>query len=85
MAHMRHPLPVKSLRVLAQSIRCRRSSVFQVSAGNEVPLPRKDWPQGFYKRHPELRARRSKAIDSHRHDRNIYHKVLEWFAVVETQ
>jgi hypothetical protein len=85
MAHTRRPLPIKSLRMLAQTIRRQRCSTFQTSLGDEVPPPGKNWPQGFYKRHPELRARRTKAIDRQRHDDNIYDKVVEWFSVIQPQ
>ncbi|KAF2179582.1 DDE-domain-containing protein [Zopfia rhizophila CBS 207.26] len=38
----------------------------------------------FYKRPPEIK-RRMKALDWNRHDRHIYHKVVEWFEVIGEQ
>jgi hypothetical protein len=79
-----YPLPVKFARNLAYIIMLQRSSVFQIPSTdrNDIKRPGKNWPQGFYKRHPELKAIRMKAIDWERHDRNIYNKVVEWFAVI---
>ncbi|KAH9203776.1 hypothetical protein DL95DRAFT_255666, partial [Leptodontidium sp. 2 PMI_412] len=42
----------------------------------------KNWPQAFYKRHPELKAMRFKALDWERHDVHIYDKVVNWFALI---
>jgi Tc5 transposase DNA-binding domain len=68
-----YPLPVKFLRSLALVIARQRSSAFQIPAINDgVRPPGKNWPQDFYKRHPELKARRVKALDWARHD----HKYL---------
>ena len=78
-----YPVPVKLLRSLAFVIRCQRSSIFQVPAAEAVvQLPGKNWPQGFYKRHPELQARRMKALDWTRHEHTIYDKVVDWFTVI---
>jgi hypothetical protein len=44
--------------------------------------PGKNWPQGFYKRHPELKARRVMALDWARHDHNIYDKLMDWFSTI---
>jgi hypothetical protein len=48
-------------------------------------LPGKDWPQAFYKRHPELKAARAKAIDWQRHEKNIRVKVEQWFTIMGKQ
>lgn len=85
MARSGHPLPVKSLRVLAQRIRRQRDSTFQMALDNDVPPPGKNWPSDFYKRHPELKARRMRAIDRNRHERAIYDKVVEWFDVISQE
>jgi len=72
-----YPLPVKSLRSLALVMVRQRSSDFQIpSTDDEVRPPGKNWPQGFYKRHPELKARRVKALDWNRHNHSIYDKVV---------
>ena len=77
------PLPVKALRRLALVIRQHRGSVCstQTSDGTVQP-PGKNYPQALYSRHPELRARRLKAIDWTRANENIYDKVKHWFDLI---
>src|SRR5437762_2001425 len=78
-----YPIPVKFLRSLAQVIVRQRSSAFHIHLTDDaVKPPGKNWPQGFYKRHPELKSRRVKALDWSRHDHNIYNKVAHWFTVI---
>jgi hypothetical protein len=73
-----YPLPVKFLRSLALTIARQRSSAFQIpSVGDDVRPPGKNWPQGFYARHPEPKARRVRALDWARHDHNISDKVTQ--------
>jgi hypothetical protein len=49
-------LPVKFLHSLALVITRQRSSTFQMPAPDDrVRPPGKNWPQVFYKRHPELK------------------------------
>ena len=70
----------KDLRHFAQVTAIQRSSIFQLPADDHnVPLPNKNWPQGFYKRHPEIKAKTLKALDSRRDGSNIYEKVEHWF------
>jgi hypothetical protein len=77
------PFPTRALRSFAQVIARQRPSTFQVPAtDHEVPPPGKNWPQGFYKRHPELKSKRMRALDLRRHDHNIYDKVVQWFTVI---
>jgi DDE superfamily endonuclease len=76
-----YPLPVKFLGSIAHVIKRQRSSAFQVPAANDgIRPPGKNWPQGFYKRYPELKARKVRPLDWARHD--IYDKVVEWFTVI---
>ncbi|KAJ5745113.1 hypothetical protein N7520_010295 [Penicillium odoratum] len=78
-----YPLPVKFLRSLALIIVRQRSSNFQITdPGLELRLPGKNWPQGFYQRHPRLKARRLRAIDWKRDGRQIEDKVRHWFAII---
>ncbi|KAK5262649.1 hypothetical protein LTR96_011812 [Exophiala xenobiotica] len=44
--------------------------------------PGKHWPQYLYARHPELKARRLKAIDWARANESIYEKVAQWFDMI---
>jgi len=61
----------------------QRSSAFQLpSADLDIRPPGKNWPQGFYKCHPELKTKRVKALDWARYDHNIYDKILHWFAII---
>jgi hypothetical protein len=84
MSERGYPLPVKFLRSLALVIARQRSSAFQLPTtdNNGVLPPGKNWPQAFYKRHPELKTRRVKALDWARHERHIYDKVTQWFTVI---
>jgi hypothetical protein len=83
LANNGYPLPVKFLRSLALVIAQQRSSTFQIiDPSFEVQPPGKNWPQGFYLRHPQLKARRLRAIDWKRDDRQIEEKVRHWFAII---
>jgi hypothetical protein len=78
-----YPLPVKFLRSLAQTIVRQRSSIFHITDhGLDVQPPEKNWPQGFYRRHPQLKARRLRAIDWKRDGSQIEDKVRHWFAII---
>jgi Tc5 transposase DNA-binding domain len=78
-----YPIPVKFLRSLAHVIVRQRSSTFHIPLiDHGVKPPGKNWPQGFYKRHPDLKARRVKVLDWSRHDHSIYGKVAQWFTVI---
>ena len=77
------PLPVKALRRLALVIRRHRGSACSTKPGDgTVHPPGKNYPQALYSRHPELRARRLKAIDWMRANENIYDKVKHWFDLI---
>ncbi|CBY01013.1 hypothetical protein LEMA_P021430.1 [Plenodomus lingam JN3] len=47
--------------------------------------PKKNWPQGFRRRHPEIKLRSNRAMPWERHDNNIYDKVKKWFNVIEKE
>jgi hypothetical protein len=65
---------VKFLRYLAQEIVRRRSSTCQTPTTNDgIRPPCKNWPQDFYKRHPELKSRILKPLERERY--NIHEKV----------
>ena len=44
--------------------------------------PGKNWVKALEKRRPELVARRVKAMDWNRHDKNTYQKIEHWFEVI---
>ena len=75
------PLPVKFLGSIAHVIKRQRSSAFQVpTVDDEIRPPGKDWPQDFYKRHTEIKARTVRPLDWAWHD--IYDKAVEWFTII---
>jgi hypothetical protein len=77
------PVPIKYLHSLASIIARQRSYVFQAPTTDEtIDPPGRNWPQAFYKRHPELKPKRVKALDWDRHDNNIYNKITHWFEVI---
>ena len=83
MARIGNPLPVQSLRHIAMIIARQRNSVFQIpGTDSTVRPPGKNWSQGLRKRHKELKAKRTKAIDWNRYDHNIYDKVAAWFTAI---
>ncbi|KAF2741732.1 hypothetical protein M011DRAFT_375878, partial [Sporormia fimetaria CBS 119925] len=69
MSSLGHPVRIKFIPSLAFSVARRRST------NKPIKPPGKNWPRAFEKRHPELNARRVKAIDWKRHDKNIHEKV----------
>lgn len=72
---------LSSSSVIAHFIQRQRSSAFQTLAADDgISAPNKTWPQGFNKRHPELRARKVRPLNWARHD--IYDKVVEWFTII---
>jgi len=69
------------LGTIAHIIKRQRSSIFQTLAADDgIRPPGKNWPQGFYKRHLELQARKVRPLDWARHD--IYDKVVGWFTLI---
>jgi hypothetical protein len=76
MGKLGKPVPVKYIPSLAFSIASKRST-------NRPPKPPgRNWPRAFEKRHPELKARKVRALDWDRHPNNIYDKMVEWFKII---
>ncbi|KAH7065544.1 hypothetical protein B0J12DRAFT_532434, partial [Macrophomina phaseolina] len=69
MSSFGHSVRIKFMRPLALSIARRRFTK------KPIKPPGLNWPRAFEKRHPELKARRVKAIEWKRHDSHIYDKV----------
>jgi hypothetical protein len=67
------PVRIKHIRFLAFCVTRQRP---------EPKPPGKNWTQGFEKRHPETQARRVKALDWNRHEKNTYWKMTHWFEVI---
>jgi hypothetical protein len=78
-----YPVPVKYLRPLAFTIARQRASPSPAALSEtSIKPPGKNWPPAFYKRHPELKPKKVKALDWNRHDKNIYDKITHWFDVI---
>ena len=77
LSNLGHPVRIKFLPSLAFTIARRRAT-----KNHPVKPPGKNWPRAFEKRHPEIKARRVRAIDWKRHENNIYNKITEWFEVI---
>lgn len=60
------------------------SIAFSVTRGRPEPdrplkPPGKNWAKSLEKRHPELKARKVKALNWDRHEKNIFPKIEHWF------
>ena len=60
-------------------------SVIHHRSITERPLkaPSQNQPKALEKRYPILLARRVKALDWNRHEKNIYEKIIHWFEVIK--
>ncbi|KAJ6117814.1 hypothetical protein N7523_005565 [Penicillium sp. IBT 18751x] len=85
MAKNGYPPPVKFLPLLAGVLRRRRSPSDTSTGGCVAKQPSPSSVRGFLRRHPKVKARRSKPIDWKRHDYNIRSKVEEWFSVIGSE
>ena len=79
MSDLGQPVRVKYISSLAFSIARQRSIV---TTDDTIKPPNKNWPRAFEKRNPELKARRVRAIDWRRHEKNIYIKITHWFEII---
>lgn len=80
---------MRQMALLGQPIRMKFIPAIAFSATRERPKgdrplkpPGKNWAKAFENRHLELQARRLSALDWNRHEKNIYDKVVHWFAVI---
>jgi hypothetical protein len=71
-----------SRSIAFQIAKQRKCASETVQSGKELQPPSKNWPQGFYRRHPEIRSRRLKPLSWDRHGKNIYEKVVHWFTMI---
>jgi DDE superfamily endonuclease len=76
MADLGRPVRIKYIPSLAFSIASKRST------NRPSKPPGRNWPQSFERRHPELKARKVKALDWDRHPNSIYDKMVEWFQII---
>ena len=77
MSNLGQPVRIKFIPSLAFSVARQRSTT-----DKPIKPPGKNWARAFEKRHPELKARRVRAIDWKRHGNNIHDKITEWFKVI---
>jgi hypothetical protein len=78
MSDLNHPVRIKFVRFLAFCVVRQRSETDRL-----LKPPGQNWTRGFEKRHPETQARRFKAMDWNRHEKNTYPKMAHWFEVIE--
>jgi hypothetical protein len=74
MADLGQSVRIKHIPSLAFSVARQRST------NKPSKSPGKNWARAFEKRHPELKARRNRALDWERY--HIYDKVVHWFEVI---
>jgi hypothetical protein len=63
------------------------SIAFTVTHGRPEPdrllkPPGKNWAKSLERRHPEVKARKVKALDWDRHEKNVFPKIEHWFQVL---
>ena len=78
MADFGQPVRIKFVPSLAFSVTHQRPLT-------DRPLkpPGRNWAKAFEKRHTVLQARRVRALDWNRHEKNTYKKITHWFEVIE--
>jgi hypothetical protein len=78
MSDLGQSVRIKFIPALAFRVTCQRPTT-------DRPLkpPGRNWTKALEKRHPELVARRVKALDWNRHEKNIYGKITHWFEVMK--
>jgi len=77
MAELGTPVRIKYIPSIAFTATRHRSE-----ADRPAEPPNKNWSKAFETRHPELRARKVRALDWNRHEKNIYHKIEHWFELI---
>jgi hypothetical protein len=78
MSHLRQPIQIKFIPSIAFSVTRQRPT-------SDRPLKPsgKNWAKALENHDSVLKARRVKALDWNRHEKNIYRKVTHWFEVIE--
>jgi hypothetical protein len=78
MSDLGQSIRIKFIPALAFRVACQRPTT-------DRPLkpPSRNWTKALEKRHPELVARRVKALDWNRHEKNTYGKITHWFEVIK--
>ena len=76
---------------LGQPVRMKHIPSIAFSATRQRPTserppkpPGKNWAKALENRYPELQAKRVRALDWNRHEKNIFEKITHWFEIVES-
>ena len=77
MSDLGQPVRIKFIPFLAFCVARQRSE-----ENRPLKPPGKNWARAFEKRHPETQARRVRALDWNRHEKNTYWKIAHWFEVI---
>jgi hypothetical protein len=78
MSHLGQPVRMKHIPSLAFSATRQRP------ASERPPKPPgKNWAKALENRYPELQAKRVRALDWNRHEKNIFEKITHWFEIIE--
>ena|SRR5450432_1933498 len=77
MSDLRQPIRIKFIPFIAFRVTCHRPTT-----NRPFKPPSRNWTKALEKRHPELIARRVKALDWNRHEKNTYRKIIHWFEVI---
>lgn len=77
MSDLGQPVRIKFIPYLAFCIARQRPEEDRPSKP-----PSKNWPRAFEERHPQTQARRVRALDWDRHEKNTYWKMAHWFEVI---
>lgn len=59
--------------------RCMGAEHHRPPTERPLKAPGRNWARALEKRHPILVARRVKALDWNRHEKNIHGKITQWF------
>jgi len=77
MSDLGHPVRIKYIPQIAFCVTRQRPTT-----DRPHKPPGKNWAKALENRHPELKARRVRALDWNRHEKNTYEKITHWFGVI---
>jgi hypothetical protein len=78
MSNLGQPIQMKFIPFIAFRVTRHRPT-----ADRPLKPPGRNWTKALEKRHPELIARRVKALDWKRHEKNTYGKITHWFEIIK--
>ena len=77
MSDLGQPVRIKFIPQIAFGVTFQRPM-----ADRPLKPPGKNWAKALENRHPELKARRVRALDWNRHEKHTYEKITHWFEVI---